>query len=82
MGALSIGVSYYAETEIVHRIPPSQFFPSPQVDSSVLKLEMRDTPQVTVENEVLFFSDYPGCVSVSAQNVTKRTLEKRRFYLC
>ena len=54
-GALSIGVSYYAETEIVHRIPPNQFFPSPQVDSSVLKLEMRDTPQVTVENEVLFF---------------------------
>ena len=54
-GALSIGVSYYAEAEIVHRIPPEQFFPSPQVDSSVLRLQMRDTPQVTVENEALFF---------------------------
>ena len=54
-GALSIGVSYYAEAEIVHRIPPNQFFPSPQVDSSVLKLQMRDTPQVTVQNEALFF---------------------------
>ena len=54
-GALSIGVSYYAETEIVHTIPPDQFFPSPQVDSSVLRLQMRDTPQVTVENEALFF---------------------------
>ena len=43
-GALSIGVSYYAEAEIMHRIPPNQFFPSPQVDSSVLKLQMRDTP--------------------------------------
>ena len=54
-GALSIGVSYYAEAEIVHTIPPDQFFPSPQVDSSVLKLQMRDTPQVSVENETLFF---------------------------
>ena len=54
-GALSIGVSYYAEAEIVHTIPPDQFYPSPQVDSSVLKLQMRSTPQVTVENEALFF---------------------------
>ena len=54
-GALSIGVSYYAEAEIVHRIPPDQFYPSPQVDSSVLKLQMRHTPQVAVENETLFF---------------------------
>ena len=54
-GALSIGVSYYAEAEIVHTIPPDRFFPSPQVDSSVLKLQMRDTPHVAVENEALFF---------------------------
>ena len=54
-GALSIGVSYYAEAEIVHTIPPNQFYPSPQVDSSVLTLQMRTAPQVTVENEALFF---------------------------
>ena len=54
-GALSIGVSYYAEAEIAHTIPPNQFYPSPQVDSSVLKLQMRSTPQVAVENEALFF---------------------------
>ena len=54
-GALSIGVSYYAEAEIVHAIPPDQFFPSPQVDSSVLTLQIRDNPQVVVENEALFF---------------------------
>ena len=54
-GALSIGVSYYAEAEIVHEIPPSRFYPSPQVNSSVLKLTMRNTPRVTVENEELFF---------------------------
>ena len=54
-GALSIGVSYYAKAEIVGRIPPDQFYPSPQVDSSVLRLQMRDTPHVTVENEALFF---------------------------
>ena len=54
-GALSIGVSYYAEAEIVYRIPPDRFYPSPQINSSVLKLQMRDTPHITVENEALFF---------------------------
>ena len=54
-GALSIGVSYYAEAEIVHNIPPDLFYPSPQVDSSVLTLQIRDNPQVAVENEALFF---------------------------
>ena len=54
-GALSIGVSYYAEAEIVHKIPPDRFYPSPQVDSSVLKLQMRDMPHVTVADEALFF---------------------------
>ena len=54
-GALSIGVSYYAEAEIVHTIPPNHFYPSPQVDSSVLTLQMRDNPPVSVENEELFF---------------------------
>ena len=54
-GALSIGVSYYAEAEIVHRVPPDRFFPSPQVNSSVLSLQMRAAPQVSVDNEALFF---------------------------
>ena len=54
-GALSIGVSYYAEAEIAHRIPPDRFYPSPQVDSSVLVLQMRDAPPVSVDNEALFF---------------------------
>ena len=54
-GALSIGVSYYAEAEIVHSIPPDRFYPPPQIDSSVLRLKMRDAPQVDVEDEGLFF---------------------------
>ena len=54
-GTLSIGVSYYAEAEIVYRISPDRFYPSPQINSSVLKLQMRDTPHITVENEALFF---------------------------
>ncbi len=54
-GALSIGVSYYAQAEIVQTIPPDRFYPSPQVHSSVLKLKMRDSPQVAVEDEALFF---------------------------
>jgi len=54
-GALSIGVSYYAQTEIVQNLPPDRFYPSPQVHSSVLKFKIRDAPFVDVENEALFF---------------------------
>ncbi|MCZ6680427.1 MAG: 16S rRNA (adenine(1518)-N(6)/adenine(1519)-N(6))-dimethyltransferase RsmA [Candidatus Poribacteria bacterium] len=54
-GALSIGVSYYAQAEIVQDLPPDLFYPAPQVDSSVLKLKMRDAPPVVVTDEALFF---------------------------
>ena len=54
-GALSIGVSYYAEAEIILTLSPHQFYPAPKVHSSLLKFKMLDRPRVIVENESLFF---------------------------
>jgi 16S rRNA (adenine1518-N6/adenine1519-N6)-dimethyltransferase len=54
-GALSIGVAYYAEAEIVRTLSPHQFYPAPQVHSALLKLLIRPKPAVDVENEALFF---------------------------
>ena len=54
-GALSIGVSYYAQTEIVRNLAPDRFYPSPQVDSTIIKLKMHDAPKVAVVDEALFF---------------------------
>ena len=54
-GALTIGVGYYAEATLITTLSPDNFYPAPKVDSALLRLEMRKTPKVTVENEEFFF---------------------------
>ena len=54
-GALTIGVSYYADTALIGILSPDNFFPAPQVDSALLKLTMRKRPHVTVNDEEYFF---------------------------
>ncbi|MEW9675313.1 16S rRNA (adenine(1518)-N(6)/adenine(1519)-N(6))-dimethyltransferase RsmA [Lentibacillus sp. L22] len=55
-GSLSIAVQYYTHAEIVMQVPNSVFMPQPNVDSSVLKLTIRETPPVDVINEEYFFT--------------------------
>lgn len=54
-GSLSVFVQYFAEAEIVARVPSHVFIPRPQVDSAVIRLTLRQQPAVDVENEELFF---------------------------
>ncbi len=54
-GALTIGVTYYAEATLIATLPPENFYPAPKVDSALLKLTMREKPKVAVEDEELFF---------------------------
>ena len=54
-GALTIGVAYHAEATLIATLSPENFYPAPKVDSALLKLKMRETPKVAVDNEELFF---------------------------
>ena len=54
-GALSVAVQYHTEPEIVLDVPPSCFFPAPEVDSAVIACTVRKTPAVAVQDEHLFF---------------------------
>ena len=54
-GALTIGITYRAEAELIATLSPENFYPAPKVDSALLKLTMREQPKVVVENEELFF---------------------------
>jgi len=54
-GALTIGVAYHAEPTLIATLSPENFYPSPKVDSALLKLTMRESPKVSVEDEALFF---------------------------
>ncbi len=42
-GALSLIVAHFAEAEIVRDVKPSAFFPPPEVTSSVVRLDVRNT---------------------------------------
>lgn len=45
-GAVSVKVAYWAEAEVVGRVPPSVFIPRPKVDSALVRLARRALPAV------------------------------------
>lgn len=54
-GAITYSVDYYAEAQSVIFVSKECFIPSPEVDSEVIKLQIRNVPAVNVDNEELFF---------------------------
>lgn len=54
-GAITVAVNYYAESEVLFDVKRDCFTPSPNVDSCVIKLNVRKTPPVKVEDEEFFF---------------------------
>lgn len=55
-GAVTAAVAYYSKPGILFKVPRSSFIPSPNVDSAVIKLEIKKTPPVSVSDEKFFFS--------------------------
>ncbi len=54
-GAVTVAVSYYAESEKLFFVPRDSFLPPPKVNSEVIQLTIRKEPPVKVENEEFFF---------------------------
>lgn len=54
-GAISLAVRYYAEPEILFNVSRGNFFPSPNVDSCVIKLNILKKAISDVKNEKLLF---------------------------
>jgi 16S rRNA (adenine1518-N6/adenine1519-N6)-dimethyltransferase len=48
-------IQYYLEPEIIFHIKKNSFFPAPKVDSSFLRLLVREKPAVRVKDEAAFF---------------------------
>jgi 16S rRNA (adenine1518-N6/adenine1519-N6)-dimethyltransferase len=53
-GALSVNVQALARAKILFRVAPGAFQPPPKVDSAVIKIEPRDDPAVTPDEEPTF----------------------------
>ncbi|MCQ2011226.1 MAG: 16S rRNA (adenine(1518)-N(6)/adenine(1519)-N(6))-dimethyltransferase RsmA [Sporolactobacillus sp.] len=54
-GSLSIAVQYIAEAKIVMTVPKTVFVPQPNVDSAVIRLDVRPEKKVQVVDEAFFF---------------------------
>jgi 16S rRNA (adenine1518-N6/adenine1519-N6)-dimethyltransferase len=53
-GYLSVLVQFYTVPRMEFKVPPGAFTPSPEVDSTVITLTLRDQPAVMVGDEVYF----------------------------
>jgi len=54
-GALSIAIAYRSDVEILKHVSAASFYPKPGVDSTLVKLNIRSKPSVSVRDEWLFF---------------------------
>lgn len=54
-GSLSIAVQYYSEPKLVCTVPHTVFIPQPNVESAVIRLQVREKPPVEVDDEAHFF---------------------------
>jgi 16S rRNA (adenine1518-N6/adenine1519-N6)-dimethyltransferase len=54
LSLLAVSVQYYAEPELVARVPATAFSPRPKVDSAILRLAVRPQPAVAVSPAVFF----------------------------
>lgn len=56
MSLLAVSVQFYAQPEIVARIPAGAFYPPPKVDSAILRLRPWRQPPVDVPDADAFFA--------------------------
>ena len=54
-GAISLMVEYFAEAKEIVKVPRTVFVPQPKLDSTVLRLDIRDEKPVQVEDEEFLF---------------------------
>lgn len=63
VGAVSIAVQYHSQPSILFPVSRGSFMPAPDVDSAVIRLDIRKEPPVAVDNEELFFKVVKGAFS-------------------
>ena len=55
MNLLAVSVQFYSQPSLVARVPAGAFYPRPDVDSEIVRLEVRERPAVDVSDVEQFF---------------------------
>ncbi len=68
-GLLSILAQFWADVEFVQKVEARSFFPAPKVDSAIVKLNVRKTPLLQLENYDFFKKVVKGCFATRRKNI-------------
>lgn len=55
VGAVTVAVRYYSEPKLLFNVSRGSFMPSPNVDSCVVRFDIKDTSKHNVDDEEFFF---------------------------
>lgn len=68
-GAVTAAVNYYAEPKLLFSVSRGSFMPAPNVDSCVIRLDIRKEPPIEVTDEKFFFKTVRGGFSQRRKNL-------------
>lgn len=68
-GSLSCFIQYHARPEYVYTVKRTCFYPAPDVDSSIIKLNILDKPSVEVADETLLFKIVRGAFNQRRKSI-------------
>ncbi len=73
-GLLSILTQFYADTEIIKKVPARSFYPAPKVDSALVKLKVRKEPLVKLDDYSFFKKVIKACFATRRKNLKNSLL--------
>jgi len=79
--AFSCFVQYYTHPAYIHTIKAASFFPEPEVDSSIVRLDMPDTPTVDVKSEDALFRIIRGSFNQRRKSIINSLSRKEALDL-
>lgn len=69
MSVLSISVQFYGEPRIISYVPARCFYPAPEVDSAIMRIDLYSQPAVAVTDERGFFDLVRAGFSASRKQI-------------
>lgn len=68
-GSFSVFVRYFARLSYIHTVKRTSFYPEPEVDSAIVRLDILDGPAVAVKDEALFFAIVRGAFNQRRKSI-------------
>lgn len=68
-GSISCYVQYYMRPKYIYTVKRNSFYPAPDVDSSLIKLDVLAAPPVEVKDETLFFKIIRGAFNQRRKSI-------------